>query len=492
MQTFTEKILNPVMTEPSVKHFLLEQVQLNLDDLDHTLGLLHAHDIDFGDVYLQYTASESWALEDGIVKEGSFSIDKGVGIRAVSEDKSGFAYADFINKQALVSCAKTARNIVMQGQSLKTKLTAPLAVKKLYTDVNPLKAMAASEKVALLKEIDVLARSLDPRVRQVMASLSSVYEVVLIAASDGTYAEDIRPLVRINVSVIAEENGRREQGFSGGGGRYTFQELLKNRPYDYFVREAVRTALVNLSARAAPAGVFDIVLAAGWPGVLIHEAVGHGLEGDFNRKESSSFAHKMNDMVASELCTIVDDGTLAGRRGSLTIDDEGNPTQYNVLIEKGRLKNYLFDKLNGKLMKAKSSGNGRRESYAYLPMPRMTNTYMLAGTSTKDEILASIDKGIYAVNFSGGQVDITSGKFVFVASEAYWIEKGKIQYPIKGMTLIGDGPSALKRISMVGNDLQLDEGVGVCGKEGQSIPVGVGQPTLRINQMTVGGTANSN
>lgn len=478
------------MMNASAENLLLNQTNLNLQDLENTLDLLHAHDIDFGDIYLQYTASESWILEDGIVKEGSFSIDKGVGVRAVYEDKSGFAYADFINKDALMTCAKTARNIVKTGQSQQTRLQTPKTTQKLYEDVNPLKTMQAQEKVTLLREVDRLARSIDPRVTQVMASLSSVYEVVLIAGSDGTYAQDVRPLVRINVSIIVEENGRREQGFSGGGGRYTFQELLAKKPYEYFVREAVRTALVNLTAQAAPAGTFDIVLASGWPGVLLHEAVGHGLEGDFNRKESSSFAHKMNDMVASDLCTVVDDGTLAGRRGSLNIDDEGNPTQYNVLIEKGRLKNYLFDKLNSKLMKQKSSGNGRRESYAHLPMPRMTNTYMLPGTSTKDEILASIDKGIYAVNFSGGQVDITSGKFVFVASEAYWVENGKVQYPIKGMTLVGDGPSALTRISMVGNDLELDEGVGICGKEGQSVPVGVGQPTLRINQMTVGGTAS--
>lgn len=492
MQTRTTQNLNLSMTAPvaSAEHLLLEQASLNIHDLENTLAILHAHDIDFGDVYLQYTASESWVLEDGIVKEGSFSIDKGVGVRAVSEDKSGFAYADFINKEALLSCAKTARNIVKTGVSAQTKLAMMADTQKLYADINPLKSMEAAEKVALLRDIDVLARKVDPRVTQVMASLSSVYEVVLIAASDGTYAQDVRPLVRINVSVIVEENGRREQGFSGGGGRYTFQELLKDKPYEHFVREAVRTGLVNLTAQAAPAGTFDIVLASGWPGVLIHEAVGHGLEGDFNRKESSSFAHKMNEVVASPLCTIVDDGTLSGRRGSLNIDDEGNPSQHNVLIENGRLKNYLFDKLNGKLMKQKSSGSGRRESYAYLPMPRMTNTYMLPGASSKDEIIASVDKGIYAVNFSGGQVDITSGKFVFVASEAYWLENGKIKYPIKGMTLIGDGPSALKRISMVGNDLELDEGVGVCGKEGQSVPVGVGQPTLRINQMTVGGTAS--
>jgi TldD protein len=483
------KLTLSVNTKTTAETMLLDQAHLNMQDLETTLGVLHAHDIDFGDVYLQYTASESWSLEDGIVKEGNFSIDKGVGVRAVSEDKSGFAYADFINKEVLISCAKTARNIVKTGQSSQTHLHGPVASQKLYQDVNPLRTMQAAEKVSLLREVDHLARSLDPRVTQVMASLSAVYEVVLIAASDGTYAQDVRPLVRINVSVIVEENGRREQGFAGGGGRYTFQELLANKPYEHFVREAVRTGLVNLTAQAAPAGTFDIVLAPGWPGVLLHEAVGHGLEGDFNRKESSSFAHKMNDMVASELCTVVDDGTLAGRRGSLNIDDEGTPTQHNVLIENGRLKNYMFDKLNSKLMKQKSSGNGRRESYAHLPMPRMTNTYMLPGKSTKDEILASIDKGIYAVNFSGGQVDITSGKFVFVASEAYWLENGKIKYPIKGMTLVGDGPSALKRISMVGNDLELDEGVGICGKEGQSVPVGVGQPTLRINQMTVGGTA---
>lgn len=473
----------------TAESLLLDGMGLNQASLERTLSLLHAHDIDFGDVYLQYVASESWVLEDGIVKEGSFSIDKGLGVRAVAGDKSGFAYADFISDEALSSCAKTARNIVNQGHSAQTKLNSVLAPNQLYQDVNPLKAMAAAEKVALLREIDALARRLDGRIVQVMASLTSVYEVMLVAASDGTYATDVRPLVRLNVSVIAEQNDRREQGFAGGGGRYSFQELLQKKPYDYFVREAVRTALVNLDSRSAPAGTFDVVLGSGWPGVLIHEAVGHGLEGDFNRKGSSSFAHKMNDRVASSLCTIVDDGTLAGRRGSLNIDDEGHPSQYNVLIEKGQLKNYLFDKMNSKLMQQTSSGNGRRESYAHLPMPRMTNTYMLPGPHTKDEILASIDQGIYAVNFSGGQVDITSGKFVFVASEAYWVENGQIKYPIKGVTLIGDGPSALKRISMVGNDLELDEGVGICGKEGQSVPVGVGQPTLRINQMTIGGTA---
>ena len=473
----------------SVEQILLAESDLSSKELVQTLALLHDHDIDFGDVYLQYIASESWSLEEGIVKEASFSIEKGLGVRAVKDDKSGFAYADFINPDALSSCAKTARNIVKAGASQQIKLpNSAQQTQALYAPVNPVHSMDAAQKVAILKEIDLLARRLDPRVTQVMASVSSAYELVLIAGSDGTYATDVRPLVRLNVSVIVEANGKREQGFAGGGGRYDLKVLLEAARYQYFVNEAVRSALVNLEARPAPAGTFDIVLGAGWPGVLLHEAIGHGLEGDFNRKGSSSFTDKMGEMVASPLCTVVDDGTLFERRGSLNIDDEGTPTQYNMLIEHGRLQNYMFDKLNGRLMQKGSSGNGRRESYAHLPMPRMTNTYMLAGPHTKDEILASIDKGIYAVNFRGGQVDITSGKFVFGTSEAYWVERGQIKYPIKGATLIGDGPSALTRISMVGNDLALDDGVGTCGKEGQSVPVGVGQPTLRINQMTVGGT----
>ena len=472
------------------EQLLLKESNLSLNDIEHTLKLLHYHELDFGDVYLQYIASESWSTEEGIVKEGSFSIDKGVGIRAVKEDKTGFAYADFIDQDTLNACAKSARNIVKAGSSTTAKYTREQkATPSLYQPVNPVQSLEAADKVLLLKAMDQLARQQDPRVTQVVASISSVYELILIAASDGTYATDIRPLVRVNVSVIVEAGGRREQGFAGGGGRYDLKMLLANKRYEHFVLEAVRMALVNLEARPAPAGTFDIVLGAGWPGVLLHEAVGHGLEGDFNRKGTSNFAKRMGEMVASPLCTVVDDGTLFERRGSLNIDDEGTPTQYNVLIENGRLQNYMFDKLNGTLMGKASSGNGRRESYAHLPMPRMTNTYMLPGPHSKEEILSSITKGIYAVNFNGGQVDITSGKFVFSASEAYWVQQGKIQYPIKGVTLIGDGPSALTRISMVGNDLALDDGVGTCGKEGQSVPVGVGQPTLRINGMTVGGTA---
>jgi len=458
-------------------------------DLQEAFALMTSHQLDYADIYLQYHKSEAWGLEDSIVKEGSFSIERGLGVRAVSGEKTGFAYSDVISKEALFTSAKTARNIVKQGQSLSIQAFKKVDVVELYDAFDPVAQKQHFEKVALLKEINAYARALDPRVINVMASLIASHEIILIAASDGTYATDVRPLVRLNVSVILEEEDKREQGYAGGGGRYDYQQLFENQTWQGFVNEAVRVAGVNLRADAAPAGNLDVVLAAGWPGVLLHEAIGHGLEGDFNRKETSAFSGKMGEQVASPLCTVVDNGTLKNRRGSLNIDDEGTPTQENVLIENGRLAGYMFDKQNAKLMKKGLTGNARRESYAHLPLPRMTNTYMLPGEHDKNEIISSLDRGIYAVSFSGGQVDITSGKFVFVASEAYLVEKGKIVKPVKGATIIGDGPTALTKISMVGNDLELDLGVGICGKEGQSIPVGVGQPTLRINGLTVGGTS---
>lgn len=475
----------------NAEKLLLTESGLSSQDLIEAFGLISSPEIDYADIYLQYHKSEIWSLEEKIVKEGSFSIDKGLGVRAVSREKTGFAYSDIISRETLRRAAKTARGIVNHNQSTAVPQLNKVETPLLYTHHDPFLQKEHLEKVTLLKEIDYFARLLDPRVINVMASLSASYTVILIAATDGTYATDIRPLVRLNVSVILEEKGKREQGYAGGGGRRTYQTLFEQNEWQQFVREAVRIAGINLRADPAPAGTLDVVLGAGWPGVLLHEAIGHGLEGDFNRKGSSAFSGKMGESVASSLCTVVDNGTLANRRGSLNLDDEGTPTQNNVLIENGILKGYMFDKQNAGLMKKSLTGNARRESYAHLPMPRMTNTYMLPGAHDKAEIIASLDRGIYAVGFSGGQVDITSGKFVFVTSEAYLVEKGKIIKPIKGATLIGDGPTALHQITMVGNDLELDMGVGVCGKEGQSVPVGVGQPTLRINNLTVGGTAAS-
>ncbi len=467
---------------------LLVDTGLSLEHLQDAFSLLTSHQIDYADIYLQYHKSEYWALEEGIAKEGSFSIDKGLGVRAVAGEKTGFAYSDFISPEALVRAAKTARSVISQHQSFTAQAFSKLSVPALYTLSDPFLEKNHAEKVALLKEIDLYARALDPRVINVMASLAANYEVILIAATDGTYATDVRPLVRLNISVIMEENGEREQGYSGGGGRTLYQTLFEKKEWQHFVNEAVRIAAINLRADPAPAGALDVVLGAGWPGILLHEAIGHGLEGDFNRKGSSAFAGKTGEHVASSLCTIVDNGALADRRGSLNLDDEGTLTQNTVLIEKGILKGYLFDKQNARLMKKALTGNARRESYAHLPIPRMTNTYLLPGPHEKEEIIASLEHGIYAVGFSGGQVDITSGKFVFVTSEAYLVKNGKIIKPIKGATLIGDGPTALNEVSMVGNDLALDSGIGICGKEGQSVPVGVGQPTLRINGLTVGGT----
>jgi TldD protein len=448
------------------------------------------HRIDDADLYFQTTRHEGWSLEEGIVKAGSFSIDQGVGVRAVVGEKTAFAYSDDISDAALLDAARTVRTIAAAGQSRRVKVAAGKAAasRTLYAPTDPIATLDSAQKVALLEKVERLARAKDPRIVQVMAGLAAEYDVVMVARADGTRAADVRPLVRLSVTVIAEQGGRREVGSGGGGGRFGlgyFQDTL----IESYVDQAVNAALVNLEARPAPAGEMTVVLGPGWPGILLHEAIGHGLEGDFNRKGSSAFSGRVGQRVAAKGVTVLDDGTLPDRRGSLNVDDEGHATQRTVLIEDGILKGYIQDTMNARLMKVKPTGNGRRESYAHLPMPRMTNTYMLAGGKSKEEIVASMKKGLYATNFGGGQVDITSGKFVFSASEAFWVENGKIQYPVKGATLIGNGPSALERVVMIGNDMALDPGVGTCGKEGQSVPVGVGQPTLRIDGMTVGGTA---
>ncbi len=475
-----------------VTESLLLPHELDETTLARLLRQLMGHQIDFGDFYFQSSYHESWVLEDSIVKDGSYNIDQGVGVRAVSGEKTGFAYSDEISLLALSQSVIAARGIADSGGSGEIKIWQPARSVELYPAMDPLNSLEKPQKIALLEQIDRFARTLDPAVTQVIASLSGVYEEVLVAGTDGTLCADIRPLVRLNCTVLVERNGRRERGSSGGGGRFGYDYFLETvgdeiRALGY-AREAVRQAFVNLDAMDAPAGSMPVVLGPGWPGVLLHEAVGHGLEGDFNRKGSSAFAGKIGQKVASEHCTIVDDGTLPGRRGSVSMDDEGVSGQNTVLIEKGILKGYIQDKLNARLMGVATTGNGRRESYAHLPMPRMTNTYMLAGEYDPEEIIASVKEGIYAPNFGGGQVDITSGKFVFSASEAYLIENGRITTPIKGATLIGNGPEAMQQVSMVGRDLALDAGVGVCGKEGQSVPVGVGQPTLKLDMMTVGGT----
>ncbi|WP_076538571.1 metalloprotease TldD [Shewanella sp. UCD-KL21] len=472
----------------------LLQGALTLDGLQDYLNIIHQHKIDFSDLYFQGSRHETWALEDGIIKEGSFHIERGVGVRAITGEKTGFAYADEINPAALRAAAEAARGIALAGQEHKVHAFKRHDTHKLYSSDDPIAAMEEAPKINLLKQTDAYIRSLDSRIIQVVVSLSGVHEEILVAASDGTLAADIRPLVRFNCSVILEDNGKRERGSAGGGGRHDYSVFMATDDaglpvcFD-FAREAVRQAQVNINAIDAPAGEMAVVLGNGWPGVLLHEAVGHGLEGDFNRKGSSAFSGKVGQQVASELVTVVDDGTIVNRRGSLSIDDEGVPTQKTTLIENGILKGYMQDKLNARLMGEPTTGNGRRESYAHLPMPRMTNTYMEAGTSSPEEMIKSVEKGIYAPNFGGGQVDITSGKFVFSASEAYLIEKGEVTQAIKGATLIGNGPEAMSQISMVGNDLALDQGVGVCGKDGQSVPVGVGQPTLKLDSLTVGGTA---
>ncbi|SIQ80308.1 metalloprotease TldD [Aquipseudomonas alcaligenes] len=476
-----------------VSGHLLSPGNLTIEQLPAILGELVGPGIDAADLYFQSQVSESWVLEDGIVKEGSFNLDQGVGVRAQSGEKTGFAYSNAIQAEALSQAARAARSIARAGQQGRVQTFASPAVVALYAQDNPLEVLERAEKVELLKRIDQFTRSLDPRIKQVTVSLAGVWDHVLVAASDGSLGADIRPLVRFNVSVIVEHNGRRERGGHGGGGRSDYRYFLELDQHGEerakgYAREALRQALVNLEAIPAPAGTLPVVMGAGWSGVLLHEAVGHGLEGDFNRKGSSAYSGKVGERVASSLCTIVDDGTLAGRRGSLSLDDEGTRTQCTTLIENGVLKGYMQDKLNARLMGVAPTGNGRRESYAHLPMPRMTNTYMLAGKSDPEEIIRSVKRGIYCANLGGGQVDITSGKFVFSTSEAYLIEDGRITAPVKGATLIGNGPEAMSRVSMVGNDLALDSGVGTCGKDGQSVPVGVGQPTLKIDAITVGGT----
>ncbi|MGL4667472.1 MAG: metalloprotease TldD [Saezia sp.] len=468
---------------------LLNPFNLDVNKLNQAFALIQEHHVDDADFYFQYSSLQSWGLEEGIVKSGSFHINQGVGVRAISGEKTAFAYSDDISELALIDAAKTVRSIAASGQNkgvqIKTKMPQG---HELYPAINPIHTLGNTDKVALLEKVERMARAKDPRIVQVMANLASEYDVVFIARMDGTLAADVRPLVRLSVTVIAEQNGLKEIGSSGGGGRFGLA-YFSDEQISQYVNHAVDMALVNLDSRPAPAGTMDVVLGSGWPGVLIHEAVGHGLEGDFNRKESSAFSGKIGERVAAKGVTIIDDGTIPDRRGSLNIDDEGQPTQRNVLIEDGILKGYLHDSLNARLMGTQSTGNARRESYASIPFPRMTNTFMLSGDKAPEEIIASLKKGIYATNFGGGQVDITNGKFVFSASEAYWVENGKIQYPVKGATIIGNGPDALTRISMIGNDMRLDTGVGNCGKEGQSVPVGVGQPTLRIDGLTVGGTA---
>ncbi|CAM4385371.1 MAG: Metalloprotease TldD [Legionellaceae bacterium] len=467
---------------------LLNPADLTEQQLQSVLNQLMGNNIDSADLYFQATEYESWLLEDGKVKEGSFNIERGVGVRAVSGEKTGFAYSDDIHLLALTQAAQAARSIAKQGSSGRIKAWNKIEGLKLYSIDNPLLKFTSAQKIALLEKVDAEARKQDPRVTQVMVSLAGVHDIVMILNNQGQLAADIRPLVRLNVNVIIDDNGRRESGSSGGGGRTDYEFFINDERALQYAQEAVRQALVNLDAIPAPAGTMPVVLGPGWPGVLLHEAIGHGLEGDFNRKGTSAFAGRIGERVASPLCTIVDDGTLPHRRGSLNIDDEGIPTQYTTLIENGILKGYMQDCLNARLMKTSPTGNGRRESYAHLPLPRMTNTYMLAGPHDPKEIIASVKKGIYAVNFGGGQVDITSGKFVFSANEAYLIENGKITAPVKGVTLIGNGPDVLTKVSMLGNDLALDSGIGSCGKEGQSVPVGVGQPTLKVDALTVGGT----
>ena len=490
-----------ISREPTIERLataqalMLEPFGLGEDTLQRALGLISEHRVDDADLYFQTTRHEGWSLEEGIVKSGSFSIDQGVGVRAVAGEKTAFAYSDDLSEASLLDAARTVRTIAAAGQVRRVKVprrTRVATSRRLYVPTDPIATLDSTAKVALLEKVERMARARDPRVVQVMAGLAAEHDVVLVARADGTRAADVRPLVRLSVTVIAEQKVgdqvRREMGTGGGGGRfglgYFTEDIIRS-----YVDHAVDAALTNLESRPAPAGEMTVVLGPGWPGVLLHEAVGHGLEGDFNRKGSSVFAGRIGERVAARGVTVLDDGTIADRRGSLNVDDEGCATQRNVLIEDGILRGYIQDRMNARLMGVRPTGNGRRESYAHVPMPRMTNTYMLGGDRSPEEIIASVRKGVYAVNFGGGQVDITNGKFVFSASEAYWVENGRIQYPIKGATLIGNGPQSLKRVSMIGNDMALDTGVGVCGKEGQSVPVGVGQPTLKIDRLTVGGTA---
>ncbi|TAG49943.1 MAG: metalloprotease TldD [Betaproteobacteria bacterium] len=476
---------SPLITAQSL---LLAPTGLSIDQLQSTLGGIAGRGVEFADVYFEHNTSESWSLEEGIVKSGSFSIDQGVGVRAITGEQTAFAYSGDLSLASINAAASTVASIGASGQSATVALKPMRPSPMLYSADNPLNAISDDAKISMLKEAEAIARARDPRVTQVMVNLACEHVVVMVLRTDGVVAADVRPLCRIGVSVIVESGGKREQGRSGGGGRYGFERFdtafLTKRAH-----EAVDMAIVNLDARPAPAGVMPVVLGPGWPGVLLHEAVGHGLEGDFNRKGSSNFTGRIGERVASKGVTVLDDGTMKDRRGSLTVDDEGTPTEATVLIEDGILKGYMQDTMNARLMGVAPTGNGRRESYAHLPMPRMTNTYMLGGSEDPKSIIASVKDGIFAVNFGGGQVDITSGKFVFTMDEAWKIENGKLMYPIKGATLIGNGPEAMSQISLIGNDMALDDGIGVCGKEGQSVPVGIGQPTLRIDGLTVGGTA---
>lgn len=469
---------------------LLAPGGLGHDDLHRVLNHLMGPAVDAGDLYFQTVQHESWVLEDGLVRTGTHSQEQGVGIRAISGDKTGLAYTDEIVLPSLLQASSAARAIASDGKQGKVQAWSRQEPKALYLPDDPMAVLGAADKVDLLRQIDTYARSLDPRVSEVVVSLAATHETILVAATDGTLAADVRPLVRLNVSVIAEHEGRREQGSDGCGGRFTYTELVQRETWQAVADDAVRQALTNLDADDAPAGTMTVVLGPGWPGVLLHEAVGHGLEGDFNRKGVSAYSGRIGEKVAADCVTVVDDGTIERRRGSLSVDDEGTPTSQTVLIENGILRGYMQDKLNASLMNTRATGNGRRESFAHLPMPRMTNTFMLPGSHDPQEIIGSVDKGLYAVNFAGGSVDITSGRFVFSASEAYLIENGKVTRPVRGATLIGNGPDVMNRVTMVGNDLKLDAGIGVCGKEGQSVPVGVGQPTLKIEGLTVGGTRN--
>jgi TldD protein len=479
---------HPLNTLQTATNQLLVPYALDTADLERTFGHILAHRVDYADLYFQYSRSEGWSLEEGIVKSGTFNIDQGVGVRVVSGEKTAFAYSDDISVAALRSSAEATRAIARQGGQGMAQVVKGNTAPALYVANDPLASLADGDKVALLERVERMCRARDSRITQVMASLGGEYEVILLARSDGVLAADVRPLVRLSVQVIVEANGRREQGSSGGGGRFDYRHFT-DEVLETYAKEAVDQALVNLDAQPAPAGTMTVVLGPGWPGVLLHEAIGHGLEGDFNRKGTSAFSGRVGQRVAAPGVTVVDDGTLPNRRGSLSIDDEGNPTRRTVLIEDGILKAYMQDSLNARLMGVPVTGNARRESYAHIPMPRMTNTYMLNGDKDPEEIIRSVKKGLFARNFGGGQVDIVSGKFVFSAAEAYLIENGRITHPVKGATLIGNGPDALTRVSLIGNDMRLDPGVGTCGKEGQSVPVGVGQPTLRIDGLTVGGTA---
>ena len=469
-----------------VHEVILNPSELSLDTLPSLFSRIGSKKIDYADLYFQYSRSESWSIEDGIVKVGSFNIDQGVGARAIVDEKTAFAYSDEISKAAIHSALDATKAIARHGSTVSIP-TRVATTTSLYTNLDPLLANSNSDKISLLERVESFARQIDSRVTQVVANLAAVQDTILVSRLDGHVACDVRPLVRLSIQVIVEQNGRKEQGSAGGGGRFSYDYFNDERLMDY-AQKAVDQAVINMGAGPAPAGEVTVVLGAGWPGILLHEAIGHGLEGDFNRKGSSAFTGRIGERVAAKGVTVVDDGTIPDRRGSLSVDDEGTPTSRTVLIDDGILCGYMQDTLNARLMGVPPTGNGRRESYAHVPMPRMTNTYMLNGLMEREEILSSVKSGIYAANFGGGQVDIVSGKFVFSASEAYLIENGKITKPVKGATLIGNGPDVLTRVSMIGNDMSLDSGVGTCGKDGQSVPVGVGQPTLRIDGLTVGGT----